>query len=54
MISRELIGTKDATIVLRSDATVPVQNVVYVIDAVNDVNKKFETMHKVILATKPM
>jgi biopolymer transport protein ExbD len=54
MISRELIGTKDATIVLRSDATVPVQNVVYVIDAVNDVNKKFSTMHKVILATKPM
>lgn len=54
MVSRELMGTKDATVILRSDATVPVQNVVYVIDAVNNVNKQFETMHKVILATKPM
>lgn len=54
LVSRELIGTKDATVILRSDASVPVQNVVYVIDAVNNVNKKFDTMHKVILATKPM
>lgn len=54
LISRELIGVKDATVILRSDATVPVQNVVYVIDAVNNVNKKFETLHKVILATRPI
>ncbi len=54
LVSRELIGTKDATVILRSDASVPVQNVVYVIDAVNNVNRKFDTMHKVILATKPL
>jgi biopolymer transport protein ExbD len=54
LISRELIGQKEATVVLRSDATVPVQNVVYVIDAVNNINKKMETLHKVILATNPM
>jgi len=54
LISRELIGQKEATVVLRSDATVPVQNVVFVIDAVNNINKRMETLHKVILATKPM
>lgn len=48
-----LAGEVDASVVLRSDKTVPVQYVVNVIDAVNDINRKFETQHKVILATKP-
>ena len=44
---------KEASIVLRSDKTVPVQDVVVVIDAVNEINRKNGTKHKVILATKP-
>ena len=49
------IGTdSQATVVLRSDKTVPVQYVVNVIDAVNDINNATEnTNHKVILATSP-
>jgi biopolymer transport protein ExbD len=46
-------GEGEASIVLRSDKTVPVQDVVTVIDAVNDINRKHSTKHKVILATKP-
>ena len=42
-----------ASVVLRSDKTVPVQDVVTVIDAVNEINRKNGTSHKVILATKP-
>lgn len=41
------------TVVLRSDKSVPVQYVVTVIDAVNQINKGRLTKHKVILATKP-
>ncbi len=48
-----LTGQTDATIVLRSDRTVPVQYVVTVIDAVNNINEFMKTKHKVILATKP-
>ena len=52
----QLIGTKivddnEATVVLRSDKTVPVQYVVNVIDAVNEINNATGTNHKVILAT---
>ncbi len=43
----------DGTIVLRSDKTVPVQDIVTVIDVVNEINKEHKTKHKVILATKP-
>jgi biopolymer transport protein ExbD len=43
----------EASIVLRSDKTVPVQEVVNVIDAVNEINRKNNSKHKVILATKP-
>ncbi len=43
----------DGTIVLRSDKTVPVQDIVTVIDVVNDINKEHKTKHKIILATKP-
>lgn len=50
----ELIGNQpEASIVLRSDQSVPIQNVVSVIDAVNKINEKNQTKHKVILATKP-
>ncbi len=42
-----------ASIVLRSDKTVPVQDIVVVIDAVNQINHKNDTQHKVILATSP-
>lgn len=48
-----LIGQADATLVLRSDRTVPIQYVVNVIDAVNNINENMKTKHKVILATKP-
>lgn len=43
----------EATVVLRSDKTVPVQYVVTVIDAINEVNQKTGQKHKVILATSP-
>ncbi|MBP3763643.1 MAG: biopolymer transporter ExbD [Bacteroidales bacterium] len=46
-------GIDDACIVLRSDKTVPVQYVVNVIDAVNNINSSSGTKHKVILATAP-
>lgn len=46
-------GITDACIVLRADKTVPVQYVVNVIDAVNAINDKSATKHKVILATSP-
>ncbi len=42
-----------ASIVLRSDRTAPVQDIVVIIDAVNGINNKYDTQHKVILATKP-
>ena len=46
------IGTdSDATVVLRSDKTVPVQYIVNVIDAVNEINNATGNNHKVILAT---
>ena len=52
-ISTKIAGQADATIVLRSDKTVPVQYVVNVIDAVNSINNDSGTNHKVILATSP-
>ena len=52
-ISTKIAGQADATIVLRSDKTVPVQYVVNVIDAVNDINNATQQNHKVILATSP-
>jgi biopolymer transport protein ExbD len=52
---RTSIGTDvdDACIVLRADKTVPVQDVVQVIDAVNNINTTNGSKHKVILATSP-
>ncbi|MEG1763176.1 MAG: biopolymer transporter ExbD [Bacteroidales bacterium] len=49
-----LIGPDtEASIVLRSDKTVPVQYVVNVIDAVNQLNEQTNAKHKVLLATSP-
>ncbi|MBR4505431.1 MAG: biopolymer transporter ExbD [Bacteroidales bacterium] len=52
---RTSIGNEveDACVVLRADKTVPVQDVVQVIDAVNSINSSNGTKHKVILATSP-
>lgn len=52
-IGNKIAGQIDASVVLRSDKTVPVQYIVNVIDAVNDINVKTGTNHKVILATSP-
>ena len=52
-INTQIAGQADATIVLRSDKSVPVQYVVNVIDAVNDINNATQQNHKVILATSP-
>ena len=52
-ISAKIEGQTDATIVLRSDKSVPVQYVVNVIDAVNEINNATQQNHKVILATSP-
>jgi len=54
----ELINGKigvdsEATVVLRSDKSVPVQYIVNVIDAVNQINNATGNNHKVILATAP-
>ncbi|MFO7873294.1 MAG: biopolymer transporter ExbD [Bacteroidales bacterium] len=43
----------DGTVVLRADQSVPVQLVVNVIDAVENINRMYEVQHKVILATQP-
>ncbi len=42
----------DGTVVVRSDKSVPVQYVVNVIDAVNNINLENHQNHKVLLATK--
>jgi biopolymer transport protein ExbD len=52
-IGTKLAGQTEGTVVLRSDASVPVQYVVNLIDAVNKVNDMTQSKHKVILATKP-
>jgi biopolymer transport protein ExbD len=52
-ISASLQGQTEATIVLRADQTVPIQYVVTLIDAVNQINDAQKSKHKVILATKP-
>ena len=44
-------GTTEGTVVVRSDKSVPVQYVVNVIDAVNNINNETRQNHKVLLAT---
>ncbi len=53
ILDQALVGLLDGSVVLKSDKNVPVQYVVNVIDAVNTINKKYNSKHKVILATKP-
>lgn len=52
-IGQKLEGQAEGSIVLRADETVPVQYVVTLIDAVNQVNEMTQAKHKVILATRP-
>ena len=53
LLTQSLIGQTEGVVVLRADRTVPVQYVVTVIDAINQMNEILKTKHKVILATKP-
>lgn len=53
-IGTKLQGQTEGTVVLRSDESVPVQYVVNLIDAVNQVNEMTQSKHKVILATRPV
>ena len=53
LINANIGNDSQATVVLRSDKTVPVQYVVNVIDAVNEINNATGNNHKVILATSP-
>ncbi len=48
-----LSGHTEGAVVLRSDKSVPVQYVVNVIDAVENINSRHGVKHKVILATQP-
>ena len=50
-IASKIANTNGSTVVLRSDKSVPVQYIVNVIDAVNDINRSTKQNHKVILAT---
>jgi biopolymer transport protein ExbD len=52
-LSQALRNEVEASVVLRAEKTVAVQHIVNVIDAVNNVNKRYDAKHKVILATKP-
>lgn len=49
----KLAGHESVSIRLEADKTIPVQYVVNVIDIVNNVNKQYNTKHKVIMATSP-
>ena len=51
-LTAKLAGQVDGSVVLRANETVPVQFIVNVIDAVNNINNKSNTKHKVILATR--
>jgi len=53
LINANIGDDSQATVVLRSDKSVPVQYVVNVIDAVNEINNATGNNHKVILATSP-
>lgn len=48
-----LDGIRDGTVVLRADHSVPVQDIVNVIDAVESMNSAYGFRHRVILATQP-
>jgi biopolymer transport protein ExbD len=52
-LNNKLAGQVDGSVVLRADQSVPLQHIVIVIDAVNNINSRYNTKHKVILATRP-
>ncbi len=52
-IYSKIRANTQATIVLRADKSVPVQDIVTVIDAINQINTEYKTKHKIILATSP-
>lgn len=52
-IYSKIRSNTQATIVLRADKSVPIQDVVTVIDAINQINAEHKTKHKIILATSP-
>ncbi|HRS54465.1 MAG TPA: biopolymer transporter ExbD [Bacteroidales bacterium] len=54
LLEQKLQGQTDASIVLKADKSVPVQEIVSIIDVVNAINDKYKTKHKIILATKPL
>ncbi len=51
LINSKIGNDNQATVVLRSHKSVPVQYIVNVIDAVNEINNATGNNHKVILAT---
>lgn len=51
-LDRLAAGDAEAGVFVRADQTVPVQYVVNVIDAVNQINKENDTKHKVVLGTQ--
>jgi biopolymer transport protein ExbD len=53
LIGEAMAGQVEGSVVLRADQSVPVQHIVNVIDAVNKINERYNTKHKVILATRP-
>ncbi|MBS4014711.1 MAG: biopolymer transporter ExbD [Bacteroidetes bacterium] len=52
-ITSKIGNETEASVVLRSDKSVPIQNIVSIIDVVNKINAQYNTKHKVILATQP-
>lgn len=51
-LAEKLKNETEASVVLRAEKSVPVEYIVIVIDAVNDVNRMYNAKHKVILATQ--
>ncbi|PID94822.1 MAG: biopolymer transporter ExbD [Bacteroidetes bacterium] len=52
-LSKVLKNERESSVVVRAEKSVEIQSLVNVIDAVNEVNRLFDTKHKIILATKP-
>ena len=52
-ITERIAGETEAIVVLRMDQTVPVQHMVLAKDAINAINRKNSTNHRMILATSP-
>lgn len=52
-LSTVLKGELESSVVVRAEKSVEIQSLVDVIDAVNEVNRLYDSKHKIILATKP-